>query len=111
MIQPIYHVTTPDYYATFEHQDHFFPTGLKEEGFIHCSYEHQLPYVLGKYYKMHKMIYLLKIDTDLLEHELKVELATVGDHFPHIYGVINKSAILEIIEKENEYYQGNSTDS
>ena len=44
-------------------------------------------------------ILLLKIDTNLLEAELKIEPAN-GQHFPHIYGAINKTAIIAIQKVE-----------
>lgn len=105
MLEIIYHVTTPEYYKEFENEDHFYPLGYKYEGFIHCSYDHQLPYVMSKYYKNEEDIILLKLDTSKIEAELKVEMATVGERFPHIYGVINKSAIIKEKRMKNEFFQ------
>lgn len=95
----IYHVVMPDYWQQFAEKTAYTPPTFKEEGFIHCCTKEQINYVLTTYFKGISAILLLKIDTTLLEAELKVEPAN-GQHFPHIYGAINKTAIVAI-EKMN----------
>ncbi|MGH0608609.1 DUF952 domain-containing protein [Bacillus cereus] len=53
---------------------------LIEEGFIHCSLVDQA-----------------------LKAEVKYELASNGQEYPHVYGVINVEAIVEVVplHKEN----------
>ena len=91
----IYHVVMPDYWARFVKKDAFTPPTFEEEGFIHCCTEEQINYVLTTYFKGVVEIFLLKIDAELLTAELKIEPAN-GQHFPHIYGPINKSAIVGV---------------
>lgn len=101
----IYHVTTPSYFKSFENEDFFYPKGLKDEGFIHCSYKRQLPRIFKKYYGNEKDIVLLKLDSNKIKAELKIELApSVGEGFPHIYGEINMDAVIEILYKENPFF-------
>lgn len=93
----IYHVVIPNYWKQFEEQENYTTATFKEEGFIHCCTATQIEYVLTTYFKAEKQILLLKIDTALLTAELKVEPAN-GQHFPHIYGPINKNAISKVKE-------------
>lgn len=91
----IYHVVTPDYWQQFSEKTAYTPPTFAEEGFIHCCTEEQINYVLTTYFVGIAEILLLKIDINLLDSELKVEPAN-GQHFPHIYGAINKPAIIGI---------------
>ncbi len=91
----IYHVVLPDYWKKFEGKENFTPPTFEEEGFIHCCTEEQVDYVLTTYFKGVAEVLLLKLDTDLLIAKLLVEPAN-GQHFPHIYGPINRKAIISI---------------
>lgn len=91
----IYHVVLPDYWQKFSEKEVFTPPTFEEEGFIHCCTKAQINYVLTTYFKGITEILLLKIDTTLLTSELKVEPAN-DQYFPHIYGPINKTAIIDI---------------
>lgn len=77
----------------------YIHTSLDEEGFIHASRAAQVEGVLDRYYDGVNDLLKLTIDTDLLDgtSTLKEELAeSIGEMFPHIYGPINKSAIVSI---------------
>lgn len=91
----IYHVVKPAYWATFEDKKEYTPETFAQEGFIHTCLNTQIDYVLKTYYKGAKKLFLLKIDTEKLVSELKIEPAN-GQHFPHIYGALNKSAIMDV---------------
>jgi len=91
----IYHVVLPDYWQQFSEKPAYTPPTFAEEGFIHCCTEAQIEYVLTTYFVGVAELLLLKIDTTLLKAELKIEPAN-GQHFPHIYGAINKTAIIDI---------------
>lgn len=91
----IYHVVMPDYWQQFEEKANYTPPTFAEEGFIHCCTKAQIDYVLSTYFKETKEVLLLKIDKTKLTSELKVEPAN-GQQFPHIYGAINKTAIVAI---------------
>lgn len=71
---------------------------LKEEGFIHCSQEQQIPGVLERYFSGVKGLLKLVIDTDKLEsHYIFDWSPSSQDTFPHIYGPINTDAVTEVI--------------
>jgi len=95
----IYHAVTPRFWERFSDQDFFEAESLRTEGFIHASFAEQLPETLKIHYKNETRVFILKIDSALLENELRIEKSRNGEDFPHIYGRINKSAIIDIEER------------
>ena len=92
----IYHVTTSIWWNKFSSSDTYESETLKEEGFIHCSTREQVSGVLERYYANQKGLRLLHINPTLLKSELKYEVATFGQSFPHVHGKINKDAIVKV---------------
>lgn len=92
----IYHICQPEYFEAFDGKDFYYSASLERDGFIHCSFEHQIKFVLDSFFKEHDGLSLLKIDTDLLDSKLVIE-GPIDDlgAFPHIYGQINMSSIIE----------------
>ena len=68
---------------------------LAEEGFVHASREDQWETVLETFYADHDgPLVLLEIDTELLSSPWQED--QVGDTtFPHVYGPINPSAVVD----------------
>ncbi len=94
-----YHITTPEQWAKFSDKDFYKAESLQTEGFIHASFADQLEETLKIYYKGVSKVLILTIDADSLTSNLVVEKSRNGEDFPHIYGAINKSAIVEIKER------------
>ncbi len=70
---------------------------IKKFGFIHCS-DLDTYYLVAPNFKNENMDRLiLLIDTDKVEKEIKWE-EVQGVKFPHIYGLLNQSAIMGIYE-------------
>jgi uncharacterized protein (DUF952 family) len=67
-----------------------------KEGFIHCCTQAQLAGVLERYYKGQSGLLLLHLDVSKLEHPLIYEKATNNELFPHLYGGINKAAVITV---------------
>lgn len=95
----IYHVVLPETWEEFKDENFYEAKSLKTEGFIHCSYENQLEAVLERYYKNENRVLILSINPNLLTAELIAEPSTGGEIYPHIYGKINKPAIVKTEEK------------
>lgn len=95
----IYHIVTPEIWDKFKDETDYEAASLQTEGFIHCSYAHQLEAVLERYYKDAEKVLILTIEPDLLTSELIAEPSTGGEIYPHIYGKINRAAIIDINEK------------
>lgn len=94
----IYHIVTPENWEKQKSEAEYEAESLQSEGFIHCSYENQLEAVLERYYKGVERILILTIDPGLLTSELIAEPSTGGEVYPHIYGKINRAAIVDVAE-------------
>ncbi len=67
-------------------------------GFIHCCIAEQLPGVVERFFPGdNSQLLVVELSPDALTEELKWEPATDTDGlFPHIYGPINRSAIVQV---------------
>lgn len=74
---------------------------LQSEGFIHCCTQQQVAGVLERYFRGQTNLLLLEIDEAKLESELRFEKSTNDELFPHVYGPINKTAILTTTRIKN----------
>ena|SRR5258708_37883503 len=75
-------------------------SSLETEGFIHCSNRAQVARSANKFYPTESEMYLLAIDPARLTSELRDEEGRPCELFPHIYGPINREAIVEVIRLE-----------
>ncbi|MEP6945432.1 MAG: DUF952 domain-containing protein [Acidobacteriota bacterium] len=94
----IYHIVLPDAWAGFTGES-FEAASLADEGFIHCSYAEQLDGVLGRYYSEVSAVVVLSIDPNKLTSKLVSEPSTGGEIYPHIYGPVNRDAIVGVEER------------
>jgi uncharacterized protein (DUF952 family) len=94
----IYHITTLAWWNKQSKSNSYRSETLQEEGFIHCSTKEQVASVLERYYADQKQLLLLHINPTLLKTELKFEKSTNDELFPHVFGEINKEAIVKIGE-------------
>ncbi len=97
----IYHIVLPDIWAAFDN-NLYRHASLAIEGFIHCSFAGQLDGVIGRYYSDEKSIMILEIDTDRLMSRVISEPSTNSDIYPHIYGPINREAIVSVKERRKQ---------
>lgn len=98
----IYHIVLPEDWENFKDKDFYEAESLQTEGFIHCSFAAQLETVLQRYYKDTEKVLILTIETEKLESKLVAETSTNNENYPHIYGRINRDAIIKIKEKQIE---------
>lgn len=93
VMKPIYYITTSQELATAEETGLLTPPSFYEEGFIHCSFEHQTQAVLDKHFKDYTEVVILELDrTRLAAPVIEENLSGGTDLYPHIYGVLNLSA-------------------
>jgi uncharacterized protein (DUF952 family) len=92
----IYHIVLPEIWETFKEQDFYYATSLNTEGFIHCSFAEQIEGVLQRYYQGIEKVLILTIDSEKLTSKLVNEPSTNNEIYPHIYGQINRDAIVGI---------------
>ncbi len=94
----IYHLVLPEKWAEFD-TDLYVAESLHTEGFIHCSFESQLDAVIDRYYSEADRIVVLEIESDLLMSRMLKEPSTDQEIYPHIYGPINRKAIVRSYER------------
>jgi uncharacterized protein (DUF952 family) len=92
----IYHIVLPGVWEQFKEKDFYEAESLHTEGFIHCSFAEQINGVLERYYQGIEKVLILTIDSEKLSSELVNEPSTNDEIYPHIYGQINREAIVGI---------------
>lgn len=98
----IYHIVLPEVWENFKLASSYHAESLVAEGFIHCSFDTQLDSVLERYYSGVDTVLILKIDPEKLTSRLIDEPSTNNEIYPHIYGPINRDAIVGIEERPIE---------
>ena len=95
----IYHIVSPSWWETFANKDYYESETLSEENFIHLSTLEQVNGTLANYFTGSKRLFLLHINASKLTSNLVYEdLFETGIAFPHLYGRLNKEAVVEVQE-------------
>lgn len=97
----VYHIVLPETWAAFD-SGLYRAASLGSEGFIHCSFADQLDAVIKRYYSGAERVIVLEIETDKLMSRMLKEPSTNNEIYPHIYGPINRDAIVRTFEKKIE---------
>lgn len=95
----IYHIVLPDVWAAFD-TELYRHASLAAEGFIHCSFEDQLDGVIGRYYSGAESVVILEIESERLMSRMIKEPSTNSEIYPHIYGPINRDAVVSVELRE-----------
>lgn len=90
----IYHIIPAKDWENIRNETAVTSHSLEAEGFIHCSYDHQINGVLDRYFRNAEGVVILKIDIERLNSKLVVEPSTNDENFPHVYGKINMDAVV-----------------
>lgn len=96
---PIFHIAEPAQWHQAQADGAY--TGstrgstLREVGFIHCSYRHQVEGVANFLYAdWNDALILLEADVEKIPSEIRVErLDGAPEEFPHIYGPLPTAAV------------------
>jgi len=91
----IYHIVLPDDWQAFD-TGLYRAKSLEIEGFIHCSFADQLDGVIKRYYRGVKRLVIIEIESDKLMSRVLKEPSTNNEIYPHIYGPINRDAIVGV---------------
>ena len=98
----IFHIALPDDWAAARAAGSYTVSTrgvtLDEEGFIHAGEDmDQVEFVRGLLYSDVRSLLLLTIDESKLDVPVKREaVAAVGRTFPHIYGPLPVSAVVDV---------------
>jgi uncharacterized protein (DUF952 family) len=90
----IYHIVPR--HAWEQAADPYRADSLATEGFIHCSNEDQVERVANQFYAGESDLAVLCIEVERLGSPVRDEDAGTGERFPHIYGPIEREAVVEV---------------
>ena len=91
----IYHITSTSEWNLAQSKGEYEPRQFPDEGFIHCSYSHQLETVVNRFFLGQKNLLVLEIDSAVLQCEVIEENLEGGaELYPHVYGKLPLNAIL-----------------
>lgn len=91
----IYHLVLPEIWQAAAEQP-YRAASLDSEGFIHCSFAEQVAAAANRFYAAASALQLLVIDPAKLTSSLKTEPSGSGELFPHMYGPLNRDAVVEV---------------
>ena len=107
----IFHITSRADWENAQQRGDYRAPSLETEGFIHCSTSSQVLPVAENYYKGQSGLVALVIEPTLLSSDLKWEPPSggspppgvaEGDSFPHIYGPINLTAVVKVLDLKTD---------
>lgn len=93
----IYHIVSKSDWQATELAETYRGDTLINEGFIHCSTIEQVVDTANVWFKGRTDLLLLTIDPAKLTAPLKYEDGGDGRLFPHVYGPIEKEAIIDVV--------------
>ena len=95
----IYHLVPAEYLHGLPTSEAYLPREFAQDGFIHCTKEPEvLLRVANQFYReVPGEMLVLVIDESKVTAQVKYEPSAPEAHlFPHIYGPLNREAIVEI---------------
>lgn len=96
----IIHCLTERAWNDCKNKAYYGEESLCKYGFIHCSEISTYRLVAPNFKEVIENLVLIVIDTDRLENEVQVrweDLNDCGIMFPHVYGLLNISAVVETV--------------
>jgi uncharacterized protein (DUF952 family) len=92
----IFHITTAEEASEAAKSGEYSPETFGSEGFIHCSYAHQVCHVANRRFRGRTDLVLFEIDRAKLPHKVIDEnLEDGAELFPHVYGRLPMSAVIQ----------------
>ncbi len=93
----LYHLATEADWARYQQQGTIDPPSLVSEGFVHCSWGHQVPGTVDKHFAQVAGLLALRLDAAALGPVELVEEDSYGSGqaFPHAYGAIPAGAVVD----------------
>ena len=90
----LFHITTVSEATQAAASGSYRPVAFDREGFIHCSYAHQVAATANRLFRGRDELVLLEIDRAALPHPVVDENLEGGaELYPHIYGLLPMTAV------------------
>ena len=94
----LYHITSLSEWNTARSNGEYKPQGYPQEGFIHCSYQHQLLTVAHRFYKGQDGLVILVIESSTINSSLVEENLEGGTElYPHIYCPLPINSVVKAV--------------
>ncbi len=95
----IYHLVPISYWKVQPADRPYTPADFEREGFIHCTQgAEQIAIVGNRYYRDDRRDWhLVVIDEGAVQAEVKYEPGADGVLYPHIYGPLNRDAVIKVL--------------
>ena len=95
----LYHLADRHEWADYQQDGAIVPASLDSEGFVHCSWGHQVPGTVARHFPAAIDLLALRIDADALGDVRLVEedLYGLGQAYPHAYGPIPAAAVIDTV--------------
>jgi uncharacterized protein (DUF952 family) len=102
VIDFIYHITDWTAWSAGQKTGEYRADSLERVGFIHCSRAAQILRTANKLYAGQHGLVILRIDPLQLKAEVHWEPGTdkADELFPHIYGPLNREAVMQVFDFE-----------
>lgn len=91
----IYHLVLPTHWDAAATEP-YRAESLEKEGFIHCSHRPQVAWAANRFYTQAADLLALEVDPARLTSAVRDEDAGWGEKFPHIYGPLNRDAVVAV---------------
>ena len=94
----LYHITSESEWNTARNKGEYLPQGFAEDGFIHCSYRHQILTVANRFYRRQNGLAILVIESSTIKSSLVEEnLAGETELYPHLYSPLPINSVVKVI--------------
>ena len=93
----VYKVLTADEMAALERDGRFDGSDAdRRDGFVHLSAADQLDGTVAKHFAGRDDLHLVAVDIDAHGGNLRWEPSRGGEAFPHLYGPLNRDAVVSV---------------
>jgi uncharacterized protein (DUF952 family) len=109
MAEPIFHITEPALWeravANGSYTGSTRGAELRDVGYMHASFRHQVEAVANRFYSdVTDDLLLLQVDPDRVPSDIRVENLDGGpESFPHIYGELPTNAVTAVHHLVREF--------
>lgn len=96
----VYRIMSKAEWTCIQNQEFYIPEELKTDGFVHLSFLHQVIEVANFIAAEQENMLLLQLSTENLQDLRSEDLYGYEQNFPHLYGPLPLSAVVQVLPLE-----------
>jgi uncharacterized protein (DUF952 family) len=96
--QPLFHIVDAQVWASAVEAGEYEADSLATEGFMHCSFGHQVHATLGRHYPDVSGLVVVELDAARIPVPVVLENGHGAEDFPHVYGAVPTDAAVGVRE-------------